>query len=100
MDEKLTDAHGNEQDRIGERARGIEWADRAVAIDADDAGVSYNVACLYALEGEHDKAFASLAQAARAGFGNREWLEHDPDLEGLRGDPRFQALVTAVPRPD
>jgi TolB-like protein/Flp pilus assembly protein TadD len=85
--------------RIGERARGLEWADRAVAIDADDAGVSYNVACLYALEGEHDKAFASLEQAARAGFGNREWLERDPDLEGLRSDPRFQTMLAAATPP-
>jgi Flp pilus assembly protein TadD len=84
--------------RTGDRVRGLEWAARAVSIDADDAGVSYNVACLYALEGENPKALACLEQAVHSGFGNPEWLEHDPDLEGLRGDDRFQALVAATDR--
>ncbi len=82
--------------RIGERDRGLEWADRAIAIDADDAGVSYNVACLYSLEGEVDKALSSLALAVRAGFGPKEWLERDPDLDPLRGDPRFEELLAAA----
>jgi adenylate cyclase len=62
-------------------------------MDSDDAGVSYNAACLYALEGEVDKAIASLQEAVTRGFGNRAWLEHDPDLDALRGDPRFQDLL-------
>ncbi len=81
--------------RIGQRARGLEWADRAVAIDADDAGVSYNVACLYALEGEVEKALTSLALAVGAGFGPKEWIERDPDLDALREDPRFTELMAA-----
>jgi len=79
--------------RIGEKSKGIEWADRAIAIDSDDAGVSYNAACLYALEGKVDKAIASLEQAITRGFGNRAWLEHDPDLDALRDDPRFLQLL-------
>ena len=81
--------------RTGDRERGLEWAARAVSIDSDDAGVSYNVACLYALEGEIDRALECLTQAVRSGFGNPEWLTHDPDLDNLRGDARFQALVKA-----
>jgi TolB-like protein/Flp pilus assembly protein TadD len=82
--------------RIGEKAKGIEWADRSIAMDSDDAGVSYNAACLYALEGEADKAIVSLQQAVTRGFGNRAWLEHDPDLDSLRTDPRFQELLEAA----
>jgi TolB-like protein/Tfp pilus assembly protein PilF len=82
--------------RLGNRAQGLEWADRAVAIDADDAGVSYNVACLYALEGETDKALSSLALAVRAGFGPKEWIERDPDLDSIRADPRFIELMAGA----
>jgi len=79
--------------RLGDRRRGLEWAERATAVDPDDAGIAYNVACLYALEGELDRAIERLAAAMRAGFAHRDWIEHDPDLDALREDPRFRALL-------
>ncbi len=79
--------------RIGERAAGLHWAERALAIDPDDAGVRYNVACLYAVEGQVDEALDCLAAAVANGFGNREWLEQDPDMDSLRDHPRFHALM-------
>jgi len=79
--------------RLGEQERGLEWAERALAVDAEDAGVRYNVACLYSLEGQTERAIECLEEAVRCGFGNREWFERDPDLESLRGHPRFQALL-------
>ena len=78
--------------QLGERERGLEWTDRARAIDPEDSGVLYNVACSYALLGRSDDAIACLEQAIRNGFGHREWLDNDSDLDSLRGDPRFQAL--------
>jgi TolB-like protein/tetratricopeptide (TPR) repeat protein/tRNA A-37 threonylcarbamoyl transferase component Bud32 len=82
--------------RLGDRAEGLRWAERARAIDPDDPGVLYNVACLYALEGNPDEAIACLGQALQAGFGAREWIAQDPDLASLRGDPRYQALVAPL----
>jgi tetratricopeptide (TPR) repeat protein len=78
--------------RLGHRTAGLEWAERAHSIDPEDGAIAYNVACLYALEGEVDKALDFLEAAVGAGFGNRDWMEHDPDLESLREHPRFQAL--------
>jgi len=78
--------------RIGERKTGLEWADRAIAIEPNDGGVRYNVACVYALGGEKDKAIACLEHAVQAGFAHRDWVENDPDLDSLRDDPRFQSL--------
>ncbi len=79
--------------RLGQLDEGLEWAERAAAIDPDDAGVCYNVACLYALEGQPDKAIHHLECAINAGFGSRQWIEHDPDLDSLRENPRFKALL-------
>jgi len=79
--------------RLGRKEEGLAWAERARAIDPDDPGVIYNVACLFALEGQADSAIDCLEQALRAGFGAGDWVAHDPDLDSLRGLPRFQRLV-------
>ncbi len=79
--------------RLGQPEEGLKWAERAVEIDPEDAGVCYNVACLYALEGQADKALSCLEEAIARGFGRKDWIEHDPDLDSLRGDPRFEALL-------
>jgi len=79
--------------RLGDRTRGLEWAQQATAVDPEDASVCYNVACLLALEGERDRAIDNLRRAFLVGFARRDWIEKDPDLDSLRDDPRFQALV-------
>ncbi len=85
--------------RLGEKEKGLEWANRARAIDPDDGGILYNVACLFALEGRKDDAIGCLTQAFKAGFGDVDWIAHDPDLESLRDDPRFQALLPLASKP-
>lgn len=82
--------------RLEDPEEGLEWAERALAIDPEDAGVKYNVACLYAIQGESDKAIECLEQALQAGFGTRTWIENDPDLDSVREDPRFQALLARL----
>jgi TolB-like protein/Tfp pilus assembly protein PilF len=82
--------------RLGEPEEGKIWAERALEIDPTDAGVRYNVACLFALEGEPERAIQCLEDAIAAGFGNRDWIGQDPDLASLRGNPRFEKLVSGV----
>jgi TolB-like protein/Flp pilus assembly protein TadD len=82
--------------RIGRLEEGLHWAEQALAIDPDDAGVRYNVACLYALEGEPDRAIDCLEEAIRVGFGNKGWIEQDPDLTPIREHPRFQGLLESL----
>lgn len=60
----------------------------------------YNLACTWALLGERELALDYLARdlaEMRTQPGARErqqnWAKGDPDLESLRGDPRFEALV-------
>jgi len=80
--------------RLGRKAEGLRWAEQAVAIDPEDAGVRYNAACLYALAGEPDRALDLLEEAVHAGFGNVEWIRQDPDLASLAGNPRFDRLFS------
>lgn len=53
----------------------------------------YNSACVHAVEGRKDEAFASLARAVAAGFQNHHLLATDAELESLRADPRFAKVL-------
>jgi TolB-like protein/Flp pilus assembly protein TadD len=79
--------------RVGREEEGVQWAERALKIDPEDAGVRYNVACLFSVAGRTERALDCLEDARRVGFGNRAWVERDPDLDNLRALPRFQALL-------
>jgi adenylate cyclase len=82
--------------RTGRTREGLEWAARAVEMEPHDGGVLYNVACLYSVAGEREQAIGYLERAAATGFGNREWVEKDPDLASIRDDPRVQAVLAAM----
>ena len=82
--------------QLGERERALEMARRAHAIDPEDSGVLYNVACVYSLAGMVDDAISCLEKAVQNGFGHREWIENDSDLDALRQDGRFLALLKRV----
>jgi serine/threonine protein kinase/Flp pilus assembly protein TadD len=79
--------------RLGQVEKGLEWGDQALALDPEDAGVLYNVACLNAVGGRTAPALDYLERAVENGFGHREWIEHDPDLESLHSHPRYEALL-------
>ncbi len=78
---------------IGERSKALEWTRRALAIEPDDPGVLYNVACCYSNLGRPEEALDCLEKAISHGFGFKQWIEHDSDLDPLRNHPRFQALL-------
>ncbi len=78
---------------IGERQKALEWTRRALAIEPDDPGVLYNVACNYSLLGRPEEAIECLEKAIANGFGFKQWIEHDSDLDAIRSHPRFQTLL-------
>ena len=61
----------------------------------DTAGSVYNLGCLAALQGRTDEAFSLVREAVDHGLAPPSDLaiDKDPDLESLRGDARFAALV-------
>ena len=82
---------------LGETDRGLEWARRAAAMDADDAMTLYNVGCVFSLAGQAGDALDCLERAVGAGLTQRGWFEHDSNLDFVRDAPRFQALLARLP---
>ena len=78
----------------GQPARAVEWSDRALELYPNDMSSLGNGACLQAMLGNADRAIALLERVSALGWGQRDWLERDPDYDNLRGDPRFQKLLT------
>ena len=85
----------NALSQIGDKERSLEWAALAQHAEPDEPQVLYNIACVYALLGENDRAVDCLERSMTHGWVQKEWMAHDPDLAGLRSNPRFQKLVGA-----
>jgi serine/threonine protein kinase/tetratricopeptide (TPR) repeat protein len=81
---------------MGDAEKAADYADRSLAIDPDDAMLLYNVACTYCVLGKPEEAISYLERAVDRGFGHKEWVEHDPDLNPLRDNPRFQTIMKAM----
>ena len=81
---------------LGDTEKAVDYAERSLAIDPDDAMLLYNIACTYALIGRTDEAIGFIERAVDKGFGHKEWIDHDPDLNPLRDNPRFQTISKAM----
>jgi serine/threonine protein kinase/tetratricopeptide (TPR) repeat protein len=78
---------------LKDEERSVSFAERAIAADPDDPMLLYNVACNYAQLGRNSDALVALEQAVDRGYGDKSWMEHDSDLDALRSEPRYQALL-------
>ena len=66
---------------------------KGIDINPDDMIIIYNAACFYALLGDKTSAIKNLKKAIDNGFGNFEYIKHDPDLYSLKEEPDFIALM-------
>ena len=81
---------------IGEREQAFQWINKALDLYPEDAGVLINAACLFAKDGDTEKALGTLEMAFGKGFGKKAWIEHDPDYDSIRDEPRFQSLLNKL----
>jgi tetratricopeptide (TPR) repeat protein len=86
---------GNAYTRVGRYEDGLAIDERLVAIFPDNPTVRYNLSCSLALLGRIDEALDALHRAIALGFDDERLLATDPDLSGLREDPRFQELLAS-----
>jgi TolB-like protein/Flp pilus assembly protein TadD len=77
----------------GESKRGLRWAERAMELEPDEPMVLYNVGCVYSLAGEIDRALECIEKSVTRGLAYIDWLRQDSNLDALREQPRFQALL-------
>lgn len=77
---------------IGDLERALPAHEHAATFPAFAPIATYNVACVHALRGRPDAAFAALDRAAALGFKSLEQLDGDMDLVSLHADPRWAAL--------
>ncbi len=82
--------------RQGMYDRGLKIDERLARLCPSDAIVFYNLACSYSLLKEIDKSLRSIKRAINCGYSDFKHLDHDPDLNNLRMDQRFQKFLTRV----
>ena len=72
------------------------YARRALTINPDDPLLLYNIACMYSVLGNSNEALDCLEKAVDKGYGQKDWVAHDSDLDSLRELPRFKQIVEAM----
>jgi serine/threonine protein kinase/Tfp pilus assembly protein PilF len=81
---------------LGEREQGLKWARRALEVEPDEPMLLYNVACIYSLAEEADAALQCLERAIDGGFAHRDWIRRDSNLDLVRADPRYAAILAKL----
>jgi RNase P/RNase MRP subunit p29 len=61
----------------------------------DDSNALYNSACAYSLLDDKAKAVEFLEKSVKAGFLDFDHIEKDPDLDNIREDAGYKAIIAA-----
>jgi len=87
---------GRQEDAERHFARALKSFDARVSSGADDPFTRYYIATIHALRGDRDRALDSLERvAAKLPRLTAARAQRDVDLESIRDDPRFQALIAS-----
>ena len=79
---------------IGDKDKAIEWAERAYAINPNVC--RYNVACVFVLVGQTERALDILEEHARQSALDPDWMMQDSDWDSARDHPRFKAIIDSL----
>lgn len=77
----------------GRIAEGLKMDRRLVKLQPDNATAHYNLACSLALAKRKNDALRTLRHAVALGYKDFDWMQQDPDLDDLKKQPAFVALL-------
>jgi adenylate cyclase len=82
----------------GDSQRFKEWMKRALLLDPDNIKSRYNFACALAARLKETEAALELLESVfeNVSLGLLNHAKADPDLDSLRNDPKFTAMVKAA----
>ena len=84
---------------LGETERAFDWIRRALLLDPNNLVMRYNLACTFAREpSTQEKAFDLLEPFFERVNSNSHMrhIEVDPDVDGIRENPRFKKMFGAA----
>jgi superkiller protein 3 len=84
--------------QAGNSEQATSWAARVRQLLPE--GNYYDLACLESIAGNVDVALDALRLALERREASLVWTQQDPDLDFIRDDPRFQALIGEGEAPD
>ena len=78
---------------LGEDDKAVEFLDRILSENPDDASCWYEATCLYSRMKDMDKALSCLEKALELGYREFNHISNDDDLDYIRGSAEFQSLI-------
>ena len=85
--------------RLDDEERAREWIRRALLLDPDNLNMRYNVSCAFVVDFHDNDAAIEVLELFFDRVNSTIWMRHvdaDPDLDLIRGDPRFKEMLAAA----
>jgi adenylate cyclase len=80
---------------LGDKEKTSEWINRALLVDPENLNMRYNFACVLSILRDADGALKMLQGVLPlVGANQVRVAETDPDLDNIRCDPRFDAVLS------
>jgi|SRR5262245_15304869 len=77
---------------------GLQFDRRITRLRPQDCLARYNLACSLALTRHFDEALSELRRAVELGYRDFTFMKQDRDLDPVRKDPRFRAILREYER--
>lgn len=71
---------------------------KVLAVEPRNEIAWYNLACTYSRWQKVERALEALQKAIECGFDDTKHMGKDPDLDNIREDPRFKAMIEKIER--
>lgn len=84
---------GNSYLERSEYDKALEQYKKAIELEPKNSIVLYNLACTYSRMKKLEEALDALERAVQCGYRDVGWMEKDADLDNLRDETRYKALV-------